>query len=193
MFANLLRKLTSLARSDDLPVVRVGPRVWYLAPAGAEIFGSSGPDLDAWLASGFVVVVKTNPARTVYRVELPGATVFVKHCKISGPRAWGREVIRPPKAKLEFENALALRERGVAAIEPLAWGANCAGRAKASSSLAATSTVSFTHYRVHPADSRSTNNSDSGGSHGHSAVSRKITTRASRGPTPRQPASRFDA
>jgi tRNA A-37 threonylcarbamoyl transferase component Bud32 len=122
MLTNLWRKLTAFARRDDLRVVRVGGRVWRLSPAGRALFGDSGPDLDAWLA-GRAAVVKSNPARTVYRVELPGATVFVKHCKISGPRAWGREVIRPPKAQLEFENTRTLRERGVAAIEPLAWGA----------------------------------------------------------------------
>src|SRR5689334_15201746 len=122
MFTNLLRKLNSLARLDHRPAVRAGGRVWRLSPAGAELFGASGPDLDGWLAQGAATVVKSNPARTVYRVELPGATVFVKHCKISGARAWGREVIRPPKAQLEFENTQALRERGVAAIEPLAWG-----------------------------------------------------------------------
>ena len=58
-----------------------------------ELFGANGPDLDGWLASGAAKVVKSNPARTVYRVELPGTTVFVKHCKISGARAWGREII----------------------------------------------------------------------------------------------------
>ncbi len=119
MLADLLRKLTSLTRSGGLPV-RVGTRVWYLSPAGMELFGEGGPDLDGWL--GAAVVVKSNPARTVYRVTLPGATVFVKHCKISGLRALGREFIRLPKAQLEFENTRALRERGVAAIEPLAWG-----------------------------------------------------------------------
>jgi tRNA A-37 threonylcarbamoyl transferase component Bud32 len=122
MFADLLRKLIGLMRSDGLPVVRVGARKWYLSPAGAKLFGESGPDLDGWLASK-AVVVKSNPARTVYRVALPGATVFVKHCKISGLRAWGREIIRPRKAQMEFENIQSLRERGIAAIEPLAWGA----------------------------------------------------------------------
>jgi len=122
MLKDLLRKLTSLTRSDGLSVVRVGSRVWYLSPVGVELFGSAGPDLDHWLGSGAAVVVKSNPARTVYRVALAGATVFVKHCKISGLRALGREFIRPPKARLEFQNTRALRERGVAAIEPLAWG-----------------------------------------------------------------------
>src|SRR5262249_22045040 len=66
--------------------------------------------------------VRANRARIGYGVGLPGAAVFVKHCRVTGPRAWAREVIRPAKARLEFENALALRGRGIPAVEPLAWG-----------------------------------------------------------------------
>jgi tRNA A-37 threonylcarbamoyl transferase component Bud32 len=155
MLSNLLRKLNSLARLDQRPAVRVGDRVWRLSPAGMELFGVKGPDLGGWLASGAAQVVKSNPARTVYRVELPGTTVFVKHCKISGTRAWGREVIRPPKAQLEFENTQALRERGVAAIEPLAWGGPDS-RWPGESFLITrelTDTISFVHYleRILPA------------------------------------------
>jgi tRNA A-37 threonylcarbamoyl transferase component Bud32 len=122
MFADLFRKLALLARPSDLPVVRGRGRVWHVTPAGAEVFGPGGPDLERWVATGAAVVVKANPARTVYRVELPAGTVFVKHCRVTGPRALGREVIRPPKARLEFDNARALRARGIAAVEPLAWG-----------------------------------------------------------------------
>lgn len=123
MFANLRRKLTTFAHPGDLHVVRSAGRVWYLAPAGVDQFRTEGPDLEGWISRGKVTVIKANPARTVYRVEMPGGAVFVKHCRITGPRSWGREVIRPPKARLEFENARALRERGVSAVEPLAWGA----------------------------------------------------------------------
>lgn len=122
MLANLFRKLITLTRSDDLPIVRCGERIWHVTPAGVELFGSSGPDIDLWIANGSAVLVKTNPARTVYRVDLPGGTVFIKHCKITGLRSWAREVIRLPKARLEFENSLALRERNIPAVEPLAWG-----------------------------------------------------------------------
>jgi len=114
MLADLLRKLTSLTRSGGLPIVRVGARVWYLSSAGVELFGDGGPDLDGWLVRGAAVVVKSNPARTVYRVTLPGATVFVKHCKISGLRALGQTAVQDlartsaattePELTLEFPN-----------------------------------------------------------------------------------------
>jgi serine/threonine protein kinase len=124
MLADLFHKLATLTRPTGLPVVRDGRHVWHVSPAGAAVFGRDGPQLTRWVADGLAVVVKANPARTVYRVELPAATVFVKHCRITGPRAWAREWIRPPKARLEFDNATTLRMRGVPAIEPLAWGSN---------------------------------------------------------------------
>jgi tRNA A-37 threonylcarbamoyl transferase component Bud32 len=123
MFADLLRKLATWTRPPQLPVVQAHGWSWHLTPAGAAVLGSTGPDFAQWIASGRAVVVKSHPARTVYRVGLPAATIFVKHCRISGPRGWAREVIRPPKARLEFENALRLRDCGLPAIEPLAWGA----------------------------------------------------------------------
>jgi tRNA A-37 threonylcarbamoyl transferase component Bud32 len=93
-------------------VVRAAGRKWRLAP---------GADLPA-LDGGAAVVVKSNPYRTISRVELPGGAVYVKHLRPRGLRAWMREVVRPPKARLEFENALLLAARGVPTIEPLAWG-----------------------------------------------------------------------
>jgi tRNA A-37 threonylcarbamoyl transferase component Bud32 len=124
MLSHLLRKLTTFTHSPGLPVVRSGGHVWHVSPAGMILFGPRGPQLEEWIASGRAIVVKANPARTVYRVALPGDTIFVKHCRITGPRAWGRELIRPPKARLEFDNAVSLRMRGVPAIEPLAWGSS---------------------------------------------------------------------
>lgn len=116
MFAHFLRKLVTLGRSGGS--VRVGGRRWHLAP-GAEGFV---PDIDRWVTDGLAVVVKENPYRTVYRVELPGGAVFVKQLRVKGFRAWWREVLRPPKARLEFDTALALIARGVPTLRPLAWG-----------------------------------------------------------------------
>jgi tRNA A-37 threonylcarbamoyl transferase component Bud32 len=122
MIADLLAKFANRAR-PQLPAAHADGRVWHLTPAWLAEFGAAAPRPERWAADGSAAVVKANPARTVYRVELPGGTVFVKHCRVTGPRAWGREAIRPPKARMEFDNALALRRRGVPAVEPLAWGA----------------------------------------------------------------------
>lgn len=122
MWSDVLRKLGSLVFAPVGPRVRADGRVWHLSAAGHARFGSAGPALDCWLADR-ATVVKHGPHRTVYRVALPDGVVYVKHCRINGPRAWAREVIRPPKARLEFENAERLLALGIGAAVPLAWGA----------------------------------------------------------------------
>ena len=126
MFSHFLRKLRVLgsAKAADARTLRHTGRKWHLAPNAMAAFGPNGPDLDHWLADGFAEIVKTGPHRTVYRVALLGGTVYLKHCRISGSRAWAREAIRPPKARLEFENLIALQQRDIAAVVPLAWGSN---------------------------------------------------------------------
>lgn len=122
MWNDVLRKLFSLVSSRGGPTARAGGRVWHLSTEGHALFGAAGPALDCWLAD-CATVVKHGSHRTVYRVQRPGGVVvYVKHCRINGPRAWVREVIRPPKARLEFENAERLLSRGIGAAVPLAWG-----------------------------------------------------------------------
>ncbi len=122
MWSDVRRKLGTLMASPVLPVVRTGSRVWHLSPEGQSLFDSVGPELDSWLADGSAEVVKHGSHRTVYRVVLPSGVLYVKHCRINGPRAWAREVLRPPKARLECENAAQLLALGIGAAVPLAWG-----------------------------------------------------------------------
>jgi tRNA A-37 threonylcarbamoyl transferase component Bud32 len=122
MFSHFVRKLAPAPGSAKLS--RLAGRAWHVLPAGWKLFGPHGPDFDAWLRDGRAVVVKTGGPRTVYRVELDNAVVYVKRTRSTTPRQWAREFLRPAKARLEFENALELLRRGVPAAEPLAWGAN---------------------------------------------------------------------
>ena len=122
MWNDVLRKFGSLVASPAGAAVRAAGRVWHLSPDGEAVFGPNGPDLDRWLRDGSAAVVKSGSHRSVYRVTLASATVYVKHCRMSGARAWAREVMRPPKARLEFENAVRLRALGIGAAVPLAWG-----------------------------------------------------------------------
>jgi tRNA A-37 threonylcarbamoyl transferase component Bud32 len=123
MFSHFLRKLGSLAGQSP-PAARSvsGGLVWRVEPAGAELFGPGGPDLAGWEKAGLAEVVKQNFQRTIWRVRLPGGMVYVKWCRANTPRSWAREVLRPAKARLEFENARALQALGTGTIEPLAWG-----------------------------------------------------------------------
>jgi tRNA A-37 threonylcarbamoyl transferase component Bud32 len=122
MWGDVLRKLGSLVTPPAQPAVRAAGRVWHLSAEGEVLFGATGPAYDRWLADGAMEVVKHGPHRTVYRVALARTAVYVKHCRINGPRARGREIMRPPKARLEFENARRLLALGIGAAVPLAWG-----------------------------------------------------------------------
>jgi tRNA A-37 threonylcarbamoyl transferase component Bud32 len=123
MFADVLRKIGGWVAPAPGTVARAAGRAWYLSAEGEARFGGAAPDIAAWIDSGLAVPVKSGAHRTVYRVALPGGTVYLKHCRVSGPRAWARELLRPPKARLEFENAARLAALGVPAAVPLAWGA----------------------------------------------------------------------
>lgn len=122
MLADVLRKIGGWVAPAAGAVARAAGRVWHLSAEGEALFGCA-PDFDSWIASGMAVPVKSGPHRTVYRVCLPGGAVYLKHCRVSGPRAWARELLRPPKARLEFENAARLRALGIGSAVPLAWGA----------------------------------------------------------------------
>ncbi len=99
---------------------------WCLLPAlrgrSEELFGPQGLRLEEWLRSGQATVVKQAPHRTIYRVLLPDLDLFIKHYPLQDARSWLRGLLRPAKARGEFERALAVAARGVPTIEPLAVG-----------------------------------------------------------------------
>ncbi|HMC64582.1 MAG TPA: lipopolysaccharide kinase InaA family protein, partial [Gemmataceae bacterium] len=96
---------------------------WEVAGEYRELLlGPEGLRLEEWLQAGQAKVVKHGPHRTVYRVTLPELSFYVKHCRLTGIRAWARELVRPPKARIEYEKALVVAKRGVPTITPLAVG-----------------------------------------------------------------------
>lgn len=127
MFSHFFRKLASVVRAsphqEKCETVAAGGLLWHVTPAGRELFGPAGPDLAGWETDARLEPVKRNRQRTISRVQLPNGSVYLKHCRANTPRAWIRELLRPAKARLEFENALTLRDRGVPGVEPLGWGA----------------------------------------------------------------------
>jgi tRNA A-37 threonylcarbamoyl transferase component Bud32 len=101
---------------------------WQFRPEGlggeeaAHLFGPDGLRLPEWLACGAARVVKQGPHRTVYHVVLPGLDFHVKHYPAAGRRAWLRGLVRPSKARAEYDLTLAVANRGVPTFEPLAVG-----------------------------------------------------------------------
>ncbi len=122
MFSHFVRKLRSVGEGNSQPTVFASGFHWHLEPAAIELFGETGPDFAAWERAGCVQLVKQNLQRTISRVTLPNGVVYVKRCRANTPRSWAREVLRPAKARLEFDNAMSLRTLGINTVEPLAWG-----------------------------------------------------------------------
>ena len=95
---------------------------WHFAPGAISLFDPNTFCLGEWIRTGHAEVVKDGPHRTVYRIGLPGVTIYYKRCKLLGIRGYLRQCLRPPKAKMEYDRAMTPRQRGIATIEPLAWG-----------------------------------------------------------------------
>jgi tRNA A-37 threonylcarbamoyl transferase component Bud32 len=117
---------------------------WWVHPGWADggvpggvdfLFGSGGLRLPEWLGAGRAAVVKHGPHRTVYHVVLRGLDFYLKHYPLADRRAWLRQLVRPSKARLEYDRALAVAARGVPTVFPLAVGETCAGAGPRSSYL----------------------------------------------------------
>ena len=111
--------------NGTLPLVDVttpGVR-WRVLPDCRDLlFGPEGLRLQEWLRGGMAQVVKHGPHRTVYRVVLPELSFYLKHYRLADLRAWARQLVRPAKARMEFDRALAIAARQVPTFSPLAVG-----------------------------------------------------------------------
>jgi tRNA A-37 threonylcarbamoyl transferase component Bud32 len=106
---------------QSLTQCSVGGFRWSLLPElQGQLLDADGLRLREWLASGQARVVKQGPHRMVYRVELPGLCFYVKHNFIHDQRAWFRQLVRPSKARIEYDRAVVALERGIPTISPLA-------------------------------------------------------------------------
>lgn len=109
---------------------------WQVLPEWRHLlFGPHGLRLDEWLRSGLAHVVKNGPHRTVYRIALPGLCIYLKHHRLPDVRAWLRQLVRPAKARMEFERALAVAARQVPTVSPVALGERSSGSGPSESFL----------------------------------------------------------
>jgi tRNA A-37 threonylcarbamoyl transferase component Bud32 len=103
--------------------VQAGEVCWHVLPECREqLLGPDGLRLDEWLRAGQAVVVKHGPHRTVYRVSLPGLRFYLKQYRLSDIRSKLRQLVRPSKARAEYQRALAVAGRDVPTVGPLAVG-----------------------------------------------------------------------
>src|SRR5438874_9009549 len=96
---------------------------WWLAPEHwPQLIGPDGLRLADWLRDGSARLVKQGPHRVVYRVDLPALSFYVKRNLIPDIKTWLRQLVRPSKARMELERIVAVRERAIPTVEPLALG-----------------------------------------------------------------------
>ena len=96
---------------------------WRVTPeCQSLLFGPDGLRLEEWKKNGTAKVIKHGPHRTVYHVAIPGLSFYLKHFRLANMRAWLRELVRPAKARMEYDRALAISARSVSTIRPLAVG-----------------------------------------------------------------------
>jgi tRNA A-37 threonylcarbamoyl transferase component Bud32 len=116
---------TSLGR---LHKIEVGGIRWHIQPGWEErLLGPRGLRLDEWLSCGQAQIVKEGPHRTVYRIHLADACLYLKHYRLADLGARLKQLIRPAKALREFQHALAISDRAVPTVLPLAMGEGLGG------------------------------------------------------------------
>jgi tRNA A-37 threonylcarbamoyl transferase component Bud32 len=116
--------------------VRAGGVYWRVVPDYREAFlGPEGLRLPEWLRNGRAQVVKHGPHRTVYKVTLANLQFYVKHYPLADTRAWLRQLVRPSKARMEYNKALAAAANGIPTVVPLAVGERATGLKPADSFL----------------------------------------------------------
>src|SRR5260221_13751068 len=97
--------------------------LWHIRPEYRDLLlGPQGLRLYDWLECGQAQIVKHGPHRTVYRVDLPDLCFYLKHNRLPNRRAWLRGLVRPSKARMEYDCALAIASRGIPTITPLGLG-----------------------------------------------------------------------
>jgi hypothetical protein len=108
--------------SNSIQVLAGGTRWWLPSEQSTRLLGPEGLRLNEWLQSGQARIVKQGHHRIVYRVELPGLIFYLKHNLLPDVRSWVRQLVRPSKARMEYSRAVAVAERGLPTVSPLALG-----------------------------------------------------------------------
>jgi tRNA A-37 threonylcarbamoyl transferase component Bud32 len=96
---------------------------WQVSPEWSDLLtGPRGLRLAEWLDEGRAKIVKTGSHRTVYRVDLPQRTFFVKHYRCSTLLKASRHWMRESASKREYRRALEIERRHVPTARPVAVG-----------------------------------------------------------------------
>jgi tRNA A-37 threonylcarbamoyl transferase component Bud32 len=96
---------------------------WQIAPGWEEmLLGPEGLRLPEWLKTGRAQVVKDGAHRTVYRVDLPGKTVYLKHYRCAKWPSVLRHLVRASASRREWRKTIEVARRRIPTAVPVAWG-----------------------------------------------------------------------
>ncbi|MBS0210968.1 MAG: phosphotransferase [Planctomycetes bacterium] len=111
-----------MSSKANQPLKQVASLRWRFSPAWRKLAERDELPLDDWFRQGQVEVVKHGRHRTVYRVDLPHQSFFVKHDHRVGfwRRVWQRWF--GSAAQREFSRTLELQRRALPTVEPVACG-----------------------------------------------------------------------
>src|SRR5262245_25801140 len=101
----------------------IGDFHWRVRPAYLSLlFDDNGLRLTQWKDEGTATLVKAGAGRTIHRVRVPGADVYVKHFRATNPVSLVHQCLKQGRARKEFDVALELADVGVPTITPIALG-----------------------------------------------------------------------
>jgi tRNA A-37 threonylcarbamoyl transferase component Bud32 len=96
---------------------------WRVRPSFRTLlFDDRGLRLPQWREEGTATLVKAGAGRTIHRVRIPGADVYVKHFRATNPVSLVHQCFKQGRARKEFEVALELAAVGVPTFSPIALG-----------------------------------------------------------------------
>jgi tRNA A-37 threonylcarbamoyl transferase component Bud32 len=121
-----LRVRTPVANAHGSPEYihhRIGEFDWHVLPQYRSLlFDDRGLRLPQWQDEGSAALIKAGAGRTIHRVRIPGADVYVKHFRATNIVSLVHQALRQGRARKEFEVANELAAVGVPTITPIALG-----------------------------------------------------------------------
>jgi len=106
----------------------VGDATWEVSrPFDALLVDEQGSLVERWLQDGRAETVKRGAGRTVYRIDLPERSFFVKHLDEGGVLRALKTLFREGACRREYDKARALAQRSVPAVVPVALGVRRSG------------------------------------------------------------------
>ena len=108
---------------DGFMHCRLGNTKWaYRGDLVEILFSDDGLRLPQWVDDGDALVIKSRPGRTLYRIDLPELSFYVKHFSVRGPTELIGNILGKNKARREWLAAWRLRSRSISTYTPLALG-----------------------------------------------------------------------